>query len=109
MRKKLNHPISNPCLLLTSCFPDTEQYDVVCDAYFSHLKTFLGDFGEFNSLEQEWRALWPLVVADFERFLIGWDRNHWKRTDYSRRVSDSVCQAIIGKLENFPNSNEILE
>ena len=44
------------------------------DAYFNRLRAALAPPVDGEDLEREWRALHPVAVADFERFLAGWQR-----------------------------------
>jgi hypothetical protein len=44
------------------------------DAYFAHLRAALAGGVEGAALEREWRALFPVALADFDRFLLGWRR-----------------------------------
>ncbi len=44
------------------------------DAYFETLRAALSPSLDADALEQEWRELYPIAVADFERFLVGWGR-----------------------------------
>ncbi|MBY5991629.1 phosphotransferase [Ferrimonas balearica] len=37
-------------------------------------------------LESCWRALYPVAVADFARFLDGWAPDHWKINDYNKSL-----------------------
>lgn len=52
------------------------------DTYFEELKQRVNPL-EFQNLESEWRALYPLAWADFVRFLLGWAPDHDKLNDYS--------------------------
>jgi hypothetical protein len=42
------------------------------DVYFARLRAALPARVDTTDLEREWRALHPIAVADFERFLAGW-------------------------------------
>lgn len=67
---------------------DQKQERELLDHYFQSLKTRLSAESpeiDFTHLENEWRALYPLAWADFERFLQGWAPGHWKSTAYAQR------------------------
>ncbi len=48
------------------------RVDRSIDLYFSALRASLADGVDADELEAEWRALYPIATADFERFLAGW-------------------------------------
>ena len=55
--------------------------------YFTHLRGALDDRFEqvqLDRLEQEWRSLYCVAWADFERFLVGWSPGHHKLHSYSK-------------------------
>lgn len=56
--------------------PDEERH---LDDYFRYLNN--------AEVEREWRALYPIAVADFYRFLAGWSKEHWR--------SDHAAQAVV--------------
>jgi len=79
--------------LLDSCFSETTWERLESELltyYFSCLhmalksqnKTF-----DFDALEQDWRSLYPVAVADFHRFLKGWTSSYWAKNGYRERVT----------------------
>ena len=59
--------------------------------YFLQLKNALSHYHvkvDFTHLQQEWRKLYPLVWADFHRFLLGWSPSHYKINAYMQRQTD---------------------
>lgn len=66
-----------------SCFTDEEcelYENELLNYYFDELRNALykKDFKEADDLEKEWRELYPVAWADFNRFLLGWLPNHQK-------------------------------
>ena len=84
--------------LLTSCFGDNQceqHYELLLDFYFFQLKDALGGgFDQFEDLENEWRAMFAMAWADFNRFLNGWSPGHWKLTPFSQRMTDQALQML---------------
>lgn len=65
----------------------TDFAPFMLDNYFAHIRHALQDRLEqvqLDHLEQEWRGLYPVAWADFERFLMGWSPGHHKLHTYSR-------------------------
>lgn len=89
--------------LLTSCLSDEaceRQWESILDQYFRRLGDRLGDpmgttDASFSALEQQWRRLFPVAWADFNRFLNGWSPGHWKLTPFSQRMTDEAL-AMLG-------------
>ena len=80
--------------LLTSCYEDFSRYSEVVDEYFKFLREESQGVPEIHEIEREWRYLWPIIVADFERFLITWNPDHWKRNEYSAKQSKIALELI---------------
>lgn len=73
----------------SSCLGEQEceaQADDYLGYYFEQLRPLVKE--DADQLEQEWRALYPLVWADFCRFLDGWAPTHHKLHGYSRRLTE---------------------
>lgn len=82
---------------LGSCMSgaECERYeDVLLDFYFAELKQKLDAALDFEALETEWRQLYPLAIADFVRFLLGWMPTHQKVNKYSIGVMEKVLLSI---------------
>lgn len=65
--------------------------------YFSILKEKLKTRNstiEFEKLEAEWRKLYPIAWADFERFLQGWAPDHWKISSYSDSLVNKALKLL---------------
>ncbi|OCQ22062.1 hypothetical protein A7985_09690 [Pseudoalteromonas luteoviolacea] len=85
--------LSDVMLLLTTVL-DSEGLEKHCelllDKYFQALTTQLNRNQSAivgKDVENDWRALWPLVWVDFHRFLAGWKPEHPKINDYMKAQS----------------------
>lgn len=85
---------------LGSCLGDQqcEQWESeLLDVYFAELGAALrqsGKVADSAALEAEWRQLFPVAWADFDRFLLGWQPGHWKINAYSRRQVDKALALL---------------
>ncbi|HYQ58497.1 MAG TPA: oxidoreductase family protein [Draconibacterium sp.] len=77
---------------------DCEKYeDKLLDIYFSELREALQQKNsniDSNAIEADWRNLYHVAWADFNRFLKGWHPGHWKINSYSERVSREVIDKL---------------
>lgn len=78
---------------------DQERFEKeLLEGYFAALRSEVvathGGGVDLDALEQEWRELFLLAQADFQRFLAGWSPEHWKRNDYAERVTRSVLERL---------------
>jgi hypothetical protein len=93
--------IKDVMYFLGSCLSDqalTLHTDTLLDDYFILLKQAIQHYESetntqglycstinFAALEKEWRDLFPLAWADFERFLVGWANEHYKLNAYMKK------------------------
>ena len=68
------------------------------DIYFRELRAVLPADVDAEALEAEWRALYPVAWADFQRFMLGWSPGHKKLTDYSDATTERAISAITDEL-----------
>lgn len=93
--------IKDVAYLLGSCLNEQQCADweeALLGYYFSVLHEALGETGsDVAALEVEWREMYALAWADFDRFLAGWMPTHWKINAYSRK---QVSKALAYLQEN---------
>ena len=86
--------------LVGSCLneDDCERLEQkILQVYFNQLKLFLDQAAvdiDFDDLEREWRALYPVAWTDFHRFMKGWSPGHWKINSYSERIAREVLHSL---------------
>ena len=84
-----------------SCLDEEQcqaQYSSTLNYYFAELAKALAHHHthvDAKALEQEWRALFPMAWADFERFLAGWMPTHKKRNRFSHALTQQAL-SILG-------------
>mgnify|MGYP001112080085 CR=1 FL=1 len=82
------------CLDEAAC--EAHEADLL-DHYFSTLRVALASTRpevDTDSVEREWRALFPVAWTDFHRFLKGWSPGHWKINSYSERLAREVVSNL---------------
>jgi aminoglycoside phosphotransferase (APT) family kinase protein len=83
-----------------SCLTEDEcerQEELLLTYYFGALETALNTRNkelDFKSLENSWRALYPVAWTDFFRFLQGWSPGHWKIHAYSERLAREILESL---------------
>jgi len=96
-------------LLLSSCLPYQHcEQDVpeLLNYYFKLLKQALVVHQpdvEPQAVEDEWRSLYCIAWADFQRFMKGWSPNHWKINSYTEALTK---QALLQLKTAQLNSDE---
>ncbi|MEZ8092651.1 phosphotransferase [Photobacterium swingsii] len=74
-----------------------DQAPVYLDYYFTQLSTALATLQpqlNAHSVEQEWRNLYPIAWADFQRFVKGWSPEHWKINDYTEALTVQALEQL---------------
>ncbi|MCW8330962.1 ecdysteroid 22-kinase family protein [Photobacterium sp. SDRW27] len=88
-------------LLLSSCVPFDDckaQVPGLLVHYFAELKQALTELQPHvipEQVEQEWRPLYCVAWADFQRFVKGWCPDHWKINTYT----EGLTQQALTQLE----------
>lgn len=74
-----------------------ELENELLDHYFSQLKTALLRLGRTEAsddIEQEWRPLFSVAWADFQRFVKGWSPEHWKINGYTEGLKERALKGL---------------
>ncbi len=88
---------------LGSCLSenDCERYEQeLLECYFSALQKGLAEHHpaiDFREIEKEYRSLYPMTWADFNRFLLGWMPTHRKLNAYSQKMTDTALKMLEKK------------
>ncbi len=76
-----------------------EMESWVLDTYFSELKDALQIYQphlESKDVEREWRPLFAVAWADFQRFVKGWSPGHWKINPYTEMLTSRAIALLKG-------------
>lgn len=92
--------VKDVAYFLGSCLDDNglQQHATrLLETYFDYLRnalTMQQEASATTALIKEWRGLYPLAWADFERFLLGWAPQHKKLTPYSNHMATLALQSL---------------
>jgi len=75
-----------------------EREAELLEAYFSEIRVVLPAEVDAEALESEWRSLYPVAWADFERFMLGWSPGHRKLSSYSEASTQRAIDEISNEL-----------
>jgi hypothetical protein len=78
----------------------------ILNTYFTALKEALTHYQpkldgyklDGYKVEQEWRPLFPVAWADFQRFIKGWSPNHYKINPYTELLTTKALTYLKSKL-----------
>ncbi|MGQ8335679.1 oxidoreductase family protein [Sunxiuqinia sp. A32] len=77
---------------------DCEQLEnQILDTYFNQFRIAAKQKNlqvNVDTLEKDWRNLYPVAWTDFHRFLKGWSPGHWKINSYSERLAREVVKQL---------------
>ena len=96
---------------MSSCFDeaDCSKYEFnVLEIYFNELKLALSIHHpeiRVNHLEDDWRSMFQIAWADFQRFIKGWSPLHFKINSYS----EAVTQRVINEMKNVLGEKDLKE
>ncbi|WEM44554.1 phosphotransferase (plasmid) [Photobacterium sp. DA100] len=65
------------------------------DQYFAALKQALHEYQpeiDGNDVEQQWRPMYCVAWADFQRFMKGWCPDHWKINPYTEQLTEAALK-----------------
>jgi hypothetical protein len=80
----------------------SEMESWVLDIYFAELRHALQIYQpqlDAKAVEQEWRPLFPVAWADFQRFVKGWSPKHWKINPYTEALTSRAIAYLKGQSE----------
>ena len=75
--------------------------DWILDEYFAYLRRAFDKYQpsiDAADVEAEWRPLFSIAWADFQRFVKGWSPNHWKINPYT----EALAARALDTLKAYP-------
>ncbi|WP_350431883.1 phosphotransferase [Shewanella sp. H8] len=87
-------------MLLSSVLNYNEPENLIndyLDHYFMALSQGLTEYHPYISpqdVEQQWRALYCIAWADFQRFIKGWSAEHWKINAYTEKLTQQALKQL---------------
>ncbi len=87
-------------LLISSCVPFEEcdqRVPELLEHYFTELKNALSELQPKvipDEVEREWRPLYCVAWADFQRFIKGWCPDHWKINPYTEALTQQALAQL---------------
>jgi len=48
----------------------------------------------FDLVEREWRPLFFVAWADFQRFILGWSPGHYKNNAFSQKMTNMALESL---------------
>lgn len=69
----------------------------VLDEYFTHLRVALTEMRPdilADEVEENWRPLFAIAWADFQRFVKGWSPEHWKINEYTESLKNKALKQL---------------
>lgn len=71
------------------------HYKALLTEYFAVLRLALVDSElDMAALEAEWRSLFDIAWADFQRFIVGWSPDHRKNNAFSQRITQRALKSL---------------
>lgn len=86
---------------LGSCLSESQLVALESELLEYYFNSLLGVLNNSRSqsdllaLEAEWRSLYDVAWADFQRFLKGWSPGHWKLNAYSEQLAQRVIEQLL--------------
>ncbi len=89
---------------LGSCLSEEDchqHHQELLDLYFSEFRASLARRNNSlnaQDIESEWRRLYPLAWADFQRFILGWSPSHKKNTEFARQITQQALDQLAASV-----------
>ncbi len=83
------------CLTQEQC---RQEFEELIEHYFSELSVALKlnhSSIDYDMVEREWRPLFFVAWADFQRFILGWSPGHAKNNSFSQEMTKIALESLV--------------